>query len=135
MANSSLSGPMSQASKALVSAHPFSRHPTSEELDFIRSICQLVTRRAAALLATAMHALWTLLLNSEGERPTDGPYTTIACNGSVLEKYPSFRSQCQSFLDELTKMSGHNAGSVVLEMAPDSSIFGAAVAASCAQEE
>lgn len=99
----------------------------------------------------AVHALWTLQHNSEnvctacsrasgassvgdgdGELEGQGGFggpATIACNGSIMEKYPNFRSRCQGYLDQLTVLSGHVGGGPVLEMAFESSLLGAAVAA------
>lgn len=63
---------------------------------------------------------------------------TIACNGSIMEKYPDFKRRCQAYLDELVHLScaadgsGENraaVGTVGIEMAVESSVFGAAVAA------
>lgn len=119
------------ASKAFSSAYPQSQRIELAELQFIRSVCRMVSNRAAAFEATAVHALWSLRARSEGREPKDSEHITIACNGSVLEKYPSFRSRCQSYLDKLVVLSSAKPGSVILEMAPESSIFGAAVAASC----
>jgi hexokinase len=60
---------------------------------------------------------------------------TIGCNGSVIEKYPYFKDLCQSYLDELTGLSGAEPHSVVLETAIESAIFGAAVGVSCLQDD
>lgn len=46
-----------------------------------------------------------------------------------MEKYPDFRSRCQAYLDQLVVLSGAGERAVTIEMAPESSIFGAAVAA------
>jgi hexokinase len=61
---------------------------------------------------------------------------SIACNGTVAEKYPGFLSGCQQVLDDLCVESGAKpSGSTVkLEMSPESSIFGAAVAVSCLED-
>lgn len=63
--------------------------------------------------------------------PDHAGHVTIACNGSVMEKYPAFLTRCQQYLDELTVLSGSKSHAVTLEMAPESSVFGAAVAVSC----
>ncbi|KAF4552216.1 Hexokinase-like protein 2 [Elsinoe fawcettii] len=66
---------------------------------------------------------------------------TIACNGSILEKYPGFRARCQRYIDALTALSVQEMGSepegrlVELSMALESSMFGAAVAAACCLDE
>jgi hexokinase len=119
------------AQATLQKHHPLNRPPTITELYFIRSISQLVSRRAAAYLAAGIHALWCLRTNAEGLEPADAGHTVIACNGAVIEKYPSFKSNCQATLDNLIDVSGGQHHSVVLEDAIESAIFGAAVAVTC----
>lgn len=104
------------------------------ELKFIREVAGLVSRRAAAYLATALHALWTIRTESEGLQPGDATHVTVACNGTVIEKYPSYRNLCQKHLDDLCALSGASRGAVRLKLAPESSIFGAAVAVACMEE-
>ncbi|KAL5115764.1 N-acetylglucosamine kinase 1 [Pleosporales sp. CAS-2024a] len=111
--------------------HPLSKPPTYNDIHFIRQVSQLVSHRAAAFLATGIHALWALRIASEGLEPASAGYMSIGCNGSVIEKYPSFKELCQSHLDELTLASGAAAKSISLEIALESAIFGAAVAACC----
>ncbi len=101
---------------------------------FVRQVSQLVSRRAAAYLATGIHALWSLRNRSENLSPSMAGHVTIGCNGSVIEKYPDFRERCQSFSDELTRASGAKEGAISLEIACESSIFGAAVAACCLEQ-
>ncbi|KAF2718842.1 actin-like ATPase domain-containing protein [Polychaeton citri CBS 116435] len=122
---------LANACTAFMQAHPLRRPPTHTELQFIRTICQAVSRRAAAYLATALHALWRLRTDLEQIQPGESGSVTIACNGTIVEKYPEFRVCCQRYLDELCVLSGASAGSVALEMAPESSILGAAVAVCC----
>lgn len=97
----------------------------------MRQVCQLVSRRAAAYLATSIHALWSLRLAAENYTPSTSEPVSIGCNGSVIERYPMFRSTCQSYLDDLVELSGGQRQSVVLEIAVESAIFGAAVAVCC----
>lgn len=104
------------------------------ELEFVREIAGLVSRRAAAYLATALHALWTIRTEAEGLQPGDATHVTVACNGTVIEKYPGYRELCQKHLDDLCVQSGASRGAVTLKMAPESSIFGAAVAVACMEE-
>lgn len=125
---------MSEAGERFVSSFPTCKAPTMQELEHIHTICQLVTNRAAAFLATAVHALWALPSSSHGQNGSHSNHVTIASNGSILEKYPTFRERCQHFLDELAILSGAEEGTIMLEMALDSSIYGAAVAAACINE-
>lgn len=54
-----------------------------------------------------------------------------------MEKYPHFKSRCQAYLDDLALLSGQEyfpdenrrLAGVTIEMAAESSVFGAAVAA------
>ncbi|KAK3712923.1 N-acetylglucosamine kinase 1 [Vermiconidia calcicola] len=125
---------LSDASAAFRSAHPMRSPPKLHELEFIRDVGRLASRRAAAYLATSLHALWAVRTSAEGIEPNEASHVTIACDGSMIEKYPDFRRCTQRFLDRLCVLSGASEGAVTLELAPESSIFGAAVAASCMAE-
>jgi len=63
---------------------------------------------------------------------------SIACDGSVINKYPGFKDQCQAYLDLLAQQTATSEASktpfITLELAPDSAIFGAAVAVAIAPE-
>ncbi|KAK5137518.1 hypothetical protein LTR08_008497 [Meristemomyces frigidus] len=131
---SDLSVKLSRARSSFLKSHALSSPPRQHELEFIREISQLVSRRAAVYLATALHALWIVRTASEGLQPGEASHLTIACNGTVIERYPEFRCCCQRQLDELCELSGASKGAVTLEMAPESSIFGAAVAVCCIED-
>ncbi|GAM84129.1 hypothetical protein ANO11243_021210 [Dothideomycetidae sp. 11243] len=161
------SNDLSQAAKAFSAAHATTRPPTLSELTAIREVAILISTRAAAYEAAAVHALWELRCDEEAfvkskmSTLTNGAHkaasrlsldemrVTIACNGSVLEKYPRFRERCQAHLDSLTAISTtrlfdaadiaeHEKKSqrpiVELRIAHESSMFGAAVAAACCDE-
>ncbi|KAF2660446.1 actin-like ATPase domain-containing protein [Lophiostoma macrostomum CBS 122681] len=116
------------------SMHPLSKPPTHDDIHFVRQVAQLVSHRAAAFLAAGIHSLWKLMIHSEGLAPAEAGKIAIGCNGSVIEKYPSFRELCQSHLDELTTASGTEPNLISLEVAVESAIFGAAVAVCCLEE-
>jgi len=122
---------MDKARLAFLSAHPLRRPPRLSDLEHVREITRLVSRRAAAYLATALHALWKVRTESEGLQPGEATHVTVACNGTIVEKYPGYRELCQQRLDELCVLSGASSGAVTLKMAPESSIYGAAVAVAC----
>ncbi|KAF2097904.1 actin-like ATPase domain-containing protein [Rhizodiscina lignyota] len=126
---------LSKSMYALQKAHPLpASHPyTRTDVVYLRQICQLVSQRAAAYLASGVHALWSLRLDEEGLSPDAEDHVTIGCNGSVIEKYPGFRERAQAYLDELCVRSGGRRGGIVLEIAIESAIYGAAVAV-CALE-
>lgn len=125
---------LANASSAFRAAHPMRLPPKQHELEFIRDIGRLASRRAAAYLATSLHALWAVRTDSEGIEPGEASHVTIACDGSMVEKYPGFRQCAQRYLDRLCILSGSSEGAVTLDLAPESSIFGAAVAAACMAE-
>ncbi|KAL1301870.1 hypothetical protein AAFC00_006052 [Neodothiora populina] len=132
---------------------------TAQDMRFVRQVSNMVTTRSAAYVATAVHALWELERDSAAactschsqeavsqSEKAEKPKMTVACNGSIMEKYPLFRTRCQGWLDDLVALSAacdavrldgvdaSNAGEpekqvVCIEMAHESSIFGAAVAA------
>lgn len=126
---------LEKAKAAFVQAHPSTTKPRLSELEFIRQVARLVSRRAAAYLATALHALWIVKTESEGLQPGKAAPVTVACNGTIVEKYPGYRELCQRHLDDLCEQSGASRGAVTLSMAHESSIFGAAVAVACMEED
>ncbi|PYH43423.1 putative hexokinase [Aspergillus saccharolyticus JOP 1030-1] len=143
--------------------HTFGAPPSVEDLQFLRRVCQVVSNRAAGYLATAIYSMWCL--RNEAEYPElKDPATaslkemqevtvieseisplslSIACDGSVINKYPGFRDRCQGYLDDLVKETNHlqplstssAAPYIRLDPAPDSAIAGAAVAVAVALVE
>lgn len=141
--------------------HTFPTSPSSEDLHFLRRVCQTVSRRAAGYLATAIHSMWCLRNDVEFphlvastvsdknheitvvdcEQQLQSRNLNIACDGSVINKYPGFRDRCQAYLCQLTEQTNGSASgsasgpSITLEPAPDSAIVGAAVAVAVAVAE
>lgn len=122
---------LTDACATFLEAHPLRTAPSLQELHFIRDIARVVSKRAAAYLAVSLHALWAVRTAAEGMEPGEASHVTIACTGSMVEKYPAFRRVAQGYLDQLSVMSGSVEGAVTLELAAEGSIFGAAVAVSC----
>ncbi|QKX62436.1 uncharacterized protein TRUGW13939_09597 [Talaromyces rugulosus] len=135
--------------------HTFPVTPSSEDLAFIRHVCKCVSKRSAGYLSTAIHSMWCL--RNEAEFPTSSSTESIkkttgddelspqevtvteieaaatknlsiACDGSVINKYPGFRDQCQIYLNMLTESESADKPAITLELANESAIFGAAVA-------
>jgi hexokinase len=73
--------------------------------------------------------MWKTRNTAEGLKPSSAGRVTVGCNGSVIEQYPNFRQTAQIFLDQLVESSGGEVHSVVLVVAHESSILGAAIAA------
>lgn len=160
------------ASAFLRKHHQFQVPPTSTDLIFLQRVSRCVSRRAAAYMATAIHSLWcerndneTPVLPATPEsiakdgkedikvKPCDpvSLQVNIACDGTVINKYPGFRDNCQNYLHQLT-LDGETAvppspaasdsaikvkqatssieqlPSISLDYAPESAILGAAVA-------
>lgn len=145
------SASMSASAAVLQKQHTFPSFPPIEDLRFLRRVCQVVSRRAAGYLATAIHSMWCLRNDVEfpaGSSVSDVKETpeitvieneesaknlSIACDGTVINKYPGFRDTCQAYLDQLCEQSHHTSGSVIrLDPAPESAILGAAVAVAVA---
>ena len=102
--------------------------PTATEMTFLRLAAQSISKRAAAYIAVAIHALWAVerKVSAKGSSKT-----TIACNGTVIEKYAGFRSRCESYISDIIRYDaegGQADSEVFLEMADDAAILGAAVA-------
>ena len=140
--------------------HTFPVSPSAEDLQFLQRVCQTVSRRAAGYLATAIHSMWCLrndvefphvtttsaapiketseVIVSESEEQSRS--LSIACDGSVINKYPGFRDRCQGYLSKLTEQTNRSLDSatqpsISLELAPESAIVGAAVAVAVAVDE
>ncbi|CBF74382.1 hypothetical protein AN4255.2 [Aspergillus nidulans FGSC A4] len=151
--------PFLTASAALLQKeHTMSRPPSPEDLRFLLRVCRTISKRAAGYLATAIHSMWCLRNEAEISQgppspsfkgPRDVTVTesgsnsdclSIACDGSVINKYPGFRDRCQAYLDQLTQETNTSKVSQIseegscirLEPAPEGAIFGAAVAVAVA---
>jgi hexokinase len=114
----------------------------------IKAIASFVSVRSSALIASAVYALWDI--RQEGDEallstlPESSPLrsvveedikmekTTVAFNGSVIERYPGYLTSCQRYITELleSKPSGQSK-SIELVGAKESSLTGAAVALAC----
>jgi hexokinase len=109
--------------------------PSPSDLVFLRAVAESISNRATVYMAVALHALWTLQKETYANRttPFGTPKTSIACTGSVIEKYPNFRTRCERYIGEMIAARDGGFGSfppelVVLEVTNDGAILGAAVA-------
>lgn len=105
------------------------RAPSAAEMKFVRIVVESISRRAAAYMAIAIHALWAV--ERKASNTAEPSKTTIACNGSVIGKYPGFRVRCQQYIAEMIRSGADGTtqtSEVVLEMADEAAILGAAVA-------
>lgn len=146
---------MSASAALLQKEHTFPSYPSVDDLRFLRRVCQVVSRRAAGYLATAIHSMW--VLRNAVESPTSSvsdplikessevtvvesdesaKNLSIACDGTVINKYPGFRDTCQAYLHELSgKSDPKSRATIRLDPAPESAILGAAVAVAVAVAE
>jgi hexokinase len=121
----------------------------------LRQIARLITSRASALLAVAIHAFWLLRIetslngsatsarlatssSASAEAVSDVlDKVSFACNGGIVQKYPDFLRQCQQHVDALRSATilndGIERGKVVLDVAEEAAVYGAAVAAVVAE--
>jgi hexokinase len=108
--------------------------PTTNEVAFLRLVAQSISLRASAYLAVAIHALWSLQKETDinPHTPFGTPKTSIACNGSVILKYPGVKTRCEKYVEQMIKdgsASGlFRAEKVVLKPTNEAAVLGAAVA-------
>lgn len=155
------SASFSSSAALLQKEHTFLRAPSVNDLKFLRRVCETVSNRAAGYLATAIHSMWCLRNEAEFSVVTasatsikepqevtvvesEHPQSlTIACDGSVINKYPGFKDRCQDYINQLLEetntskgsLDGATSPSVRLDPAPESAILGAAVAVAVAVTE
>lgn len=102
--------------------------PSAKDLAVVKEICDLVTKRAAALLATAIVALTEFILEKSGN-PIEGE-TAVVVDGGVYEKFHTLRDQMKSNVEKLLKLTDSTeVPQVVLRSAHGGSLFGAAALA------
>jgi hexokinase len=115
----------------------------------LRALASFITRRSSAIVATCVYSLWDLRIESEvalaasqpeaRERATAEaqlPQTMVAFNGSVIENYPGYLLNCQTYVDELVAAHAKtSSGAIDLVAAKESSLLGAAVALAAIVDE
>ncbi|KAK8014460.1 hexokinase-1 [Apiospora arundinis] len=141
--------------------HPSTVKPTIADLTAIRSLASFISRRSAALLAASVFSLWEVRHETEAEyistqtqkqqrhnKSAAPPLlvaeaaaehalerTKVAFNGSVIEHYPAYQTNCQRYIDQLVGGQTKHEGAIELVPALESSILGAAVALACTDGE
>jgi hexokinase len=113
--------------------------PSAQEVSFLRSAAESISYRASAFIAIAVHALWALQKDTDinPTTATGARKTSIACNGSVILKYPGFKIRCEDFIRQMIVEGSPPRGvvspeTVVLESTNEAAVFGAAVAVALA---
>ena len=112
--------------------HPSSGTLSSADIHFIRHAIRCVSRRSSAYFTAGVHALSSLFhdLGESDEETSD--HVSIACDGSVINKYPGYMARSQEIMDQLTALEGKGRKRVILEKTIDSAVLGAAVAGAMA---
>ncbi|KAF7845766.1 hypothetical protein BT93_L0723 [Corymbia citriodora subsp. variegata] len=101
------------------------------ELEFLAAIAAALSCRAAAYIALAIHALWSLRPRDCGGMAVT--QTTVAVDGYVICEYPNFRAKCQNYIQALLKLdpdAGHD--EIYVKPCNEASILGAAAAVAIA---
>jgi hexokinase len=127
------------------SRHPCVAEPTAADMVTLRALSSRISRRSSAIVAAAIVALWELKGEAEREYqaalPDGSPFAErvdreitlddmiVAFNGSVIERYPGYRSNCQRYIDDL--VGAGSKGRLTLVEAKESSLLGAAVSLAC----
>ena len=71
------------------------------------------------------------------ETPQGTPKTSIACNGSVILKYPGFKARSEGFMARMIaegSTGSQRSEKIALEPTNESAVFGAAVAVALAED-
>lgn len=118
--------------------HKFITPPSTNDMLFLRRICTDVGARSAAYISTAIHSLWSLRNETATTSEAALDHVSIACDGSVINKYPGFKDRCQTFLRGIIEVEGTvsekvGAERILLVEAQESALLGAAVAAACVE--
>ncbi|KAK8085042.1 Hexokinase [Apiospora hydei] len=118
--------------------HPSPVKPTVSDLAAIRALASFISRRSAALLAASVFSLilrapHPLVAEAAAEHALER--TKVAFNGSVIEHYPAYQTNCQRYIDQLVGGQSKHKGAIELVPALESSILGAAVALACTDGE
>lgn len=112
--------------------------PSLKEVSFLRTASEAISYRASAYIAVAVHALWVLQKDTDvnPSSASGTPMTSIACNGSVILKYPGFKDRCEEFLRQMISAGASTGGlageKIVLQPTDEAAVFGAAVAVALA---
>ena len=126
---------LSSSRSILETQHSHADSLSLRDLTFIRETIHCVLARSIAFFATGMHALTSLLEDLEGEAgfPVDLQHISVACDGSIINKYPNYMERAQTLLDQLREHENKDRKRVVLEKTQESAVFGAGVAAAMAE--
>ena len=115
--------------------YPSTTKLTTSDAYFLQQVIRSVTRRSSAFVTVGIHALASLLDDMERQHqvvPTRLDHVSIACDGSIINKYPGYMDRCQELLDQMNKLDSRQRRRVILERTTDSAVCGAGVAVAMA---
>lgn len=121
--------------------HPSPCEPTAADITFLQTLASYISRRSSAIVAASLFSLWQFKNEAETQHSTpnalkelDMENHVVAFNGSVIEQYPQYMQNCQSYIDSLLSSAEGKPGTISLVGAKESSLLGAAVALACLEE-
>ncbi|RVX74586.1 hypothetical protein B0A52_01712 [Exophiala mesophila] len=132
---------LAQSASLLKTTFQLPSSPSEKEMSFLKVAAESISYRASAYMAVAVHALWALQKDSD-IKPTTAqgtPKTSVACNGSVILRYPGFKHRSEAFIKELIDMGSigrpeSTIEEIVLEPTDEAVVLGAAVAVALADD-
>ena len=110
--------------------YPSPRCPSEKDMMFVKDVVRRVSTRSIAYFTVGIHALTAVLQRLD---TIEMDHITIGCDGSIINKYPSYIERAQATLNQMIE-SGDSQGKirVSLERTTDSAVLGAAVAGAMA---
>ena len=121
---------LARAASVMNAKHPLpqGKRYNISDLAHVKHIITLISSRAAAYIGAAVYTVSELRIQHDSALTKED--IVVACNGSVIEKYPNFLTRTQAWLDILTSANTQR-GRVKLELTGESVLLGAAVAVAC----
>ena len=110
--------------------HPSPHYPGEKDMMFVKDVVKRVSTRSISYFTVGIHALTAVLQRLD---TIEMDHITIGCDGSIINKYPSYIERAQAILNRMIE-SGDPQGKmrVSLERTTDSAVLGAAVAGAMA---
>lgn len=115
----------------LQTLHPCTRTPTYPDLLFIQRVTRAVTHRSSAYFIAGIHALCSVTFETQPAGKSSGD-VSIACEGSIINRYPHYFERSQAVLDGMMENMGSGKRNVTLTRSDESAITGAGIAAAMA---
>ena len=113
---------------------PSPSYPSFQDAQFVHQVISSVTSRSIAYFTTGIHALSSLLQETERKAglQDDQDHISIGCDGSVINKYPGYMDRAQETLSQMIALEKVRRKKVILERTQESAVKGAGVAGAMA---